>query len=31
VTDLLTGDTYQVSNGSLTVRVKGSYGAILEQ
>ena len=31
VTDLLTGDTYQVSNGNLTVRVKGSYGAILEQ
>jgi alpha-glucosidase len=30
-TDLLTGDIYQVSNGNLTVRVKGSYGAILEQ
>jgi alpha-glucosidase len=31
VTDLLTGDTYRVSNGNLTVRVKGRYGAILEQ
>ena len=31
VTDLLTGDTYQVSNGNLTVSVEGHYGAILEQ
>ena len=31
VTDLLTGDTYQVSNGNLTLSVKGHYGAILEQ
>jgi alpha-glucosidase len=31
VTDLLTGDTYQVGNGNLTVRIKGSYGAVLEQ
>jgi alpha-glucosidase len=31
VTDLLTGRTYQVINGNLTVSVKGRYGAILEQ
>jgi alpha-glucosidase len=31
VTDLLTGDTYQVANGNLTVGVEGHYGAILEQ
>ena len=31
VTDLLTGDTYQVSDGTLTVKVKGRYGAILAQ
>ncbi len=31
VTDLLTGHTYQVSNGRLTVSVAGYYGAILEQ
>jgi alpha-glucosidase len=31
VTDLLTGDTYQVTNGNLTVSVEGHYGAILEQ
>ncbi len=31
VTDLLTGDTYQVINGNLTVSVAGLYGAILEQ
>lgn len=31
VTDLLTGNTYQVSNGNLTVTVEGHYGAILEQ
>jgi alpha-glucosidase len=31
VTDLLTGDTYQVANGNLTVSVEGHYGAILEQ
>ena len=31
VTDLLTGHTYQVSNGHLTVSVEGRYGAILEQ
>jgi alpha-glucosidase len=31
VTDLLTGDTYQVTNGDLTVSVEGHYGAILEQ
>jgi alpha-glucosidase len=31
VTDLLTGDTYQVGNGNLTVRIKGRYGAVLEQ
>ena len=31
VTDLLTGDTYQVGNGNLTVGVEGHYGAILEQ
>ncbi|HVS75681.1 MAG TPA: glycoside hydrolase family 13 protein, partial [Steroidobacteraceae bacterium] len=30
-TDLLTGGTYRVRNGNLTVRVKGHYGAILEQ
>jgi len=31
VTDLLTGTTYQVISGNLTVRVEGHYGAILEQ
>lgn len=31
VKDLLTGSTYQVSGGKLTVSVAGSYGAILEQ
>ncbi len=31
VTDLLTGRTYQVGNGRLTVRVAGRSGAILEQ
>lgn len=31
VTDLLTGDTYRVSGGNLTVSVEGHYGAILEQ
>ena len=31
VTDLLTGDTYQVIHGNLTVSVRGRYGAILEQ
>lgn len=31
VTDLLTGQTYQVSNGNLTVNVEGHYGAILAQ
>ncbi|MGA7537465.1 MAG: glycoside hydrolase family 13 protein [Steroidobacteraceae bacterium] len=31
VTDLLTGDAYQVGNGYLTVSVDGRYGAILEQ
>jgi alpha-glucosidase len=31
VTDLLTGHTYQVSNGNLTVSVAGHYGAILAQ
>lgn len=31
VEDLLTGDTYQVSDGRLTVRVAKHYGAILEQ
>jgi alpha-glucosidase len=31
VTDLLTGDTHQVRDGYLTVRIKGRYGAILEQ
>ena len=31
VTDLLTGDTYQVSDGNLTLRIKGHHGAILEQ
>ena len=31
VTDLLTGRTYQVSNGRLVLRVAGRYGAILEQ
>lgn len=31
VTDLLTNNTYQVSNGNLTVSVEGHYGAILEQ
>jgi alpha-glucosidase len=31
VTDLLTSNTYQVTNGSLTVTVEGHYGAILEQ
>ena len=31
VTDLLTGDAYQVSNGNVTVRVEGHYGAILAQ
>lgn len=31
VTDLLTGNTYQVNDGNLTVRVKGHFGAILEQ
>jgi alpha-glucosidase len=31
VTDLLTGHTYQVGNGNLTVSVAGHYGSILEQ
>ena len=31
VTDLLTGGTYRVSDGNLTVRVNGHYGAILAQ
>jgi alpha-glucosidase len=31
VTDLLTGRTYLVSNGNLTVSVDGRYGAILAQ
>ena len=31
VTDLLTGDTYQVTNGNLTASVAGHYGAVLEQ
>ncbi|MGH8294316.1 MAG: glycoside hydrolase family 13 protein [Steroidobacteraceae bacterium] len=31
VTDLLTGDVYQVGGGNLTVSVEGHYGAILEQ
>jgi alpha-glucosidase len=31
VTDLLTGDTYQVSDGDVTVSVKGFFGAILAQ
>jgi alpha-glucosidase len=31
VRDLLTGRTYQVRNGRLTVNVAGYYGAILEQ
>jgi alpha-glucosidase len=31
VTDLLTGNAYQVTNGNLTVSVDGHYGAILEQ
>jgi alpha-glucosidase len=31
VTDLLTGDIYQVSHGKLTVRVDGSDGALLAQ
>jgi alpha-glucosidase len=31
VTDLLTGNAYQVINGNLTVSVEGHYGAILEQ
>ncbi len=31
VEDLLTGDTYRVSDGRLTVRVGKHYGAILEQ
>ncbi len=31
VTDLLTRETYRVSNGDLTVSVAGHYGAILEQ
>lgn len=31
VTDLLTDHAYRVSNGSLTVSIKGRYGAILEQ
>ena len=31
VTDLLTGEVHQVSNGNLTVRVKGFSGAILAQ
>jgi alpha-glucosidase len=31
VKDLLTGDMYRVGNGRLTVRVKGHYGAVLEQ
>ena len=31
VRDLLTGETYQVSNGYLTVRVAGHYGSILAQ
>ncbi|HWG00110.1 MAG TPA: alpha amylase N-terminal ig-like domain-containing protein [Steroidobacteraceae bacterium] len=31
VTDLLTGHTYRVSDGRLTVSVKANYGVILEQ
>lgn len=31
VTDLLTGNTYQITSGNLTVSVEGHYGAILEQ
>jgi alpha-glucosidase len=31
VTELLTGETYRVSDGNLTVSVEGNYGAILEQ
>jgi alpha-glucosidase len=31
VTDLLTGKTYHVRKGSVTVSVRGEYGAILEQ
>jgi len=31
VTDLLTGRSYQVSNGHLKIRVAARYGAILEQ
>jgi alpha-glucosidase len=31
VTDLLTGDVYQVTGGNLSVSVEGHYGAILEQ
>jgi alpha-glucosidase len=31
VTDLLTGRTYRVSNGSVTARIKGHFGAVLEQ
>jgi alpha-glucosidase len=31
VTDVLTGDTYQVSHGDLEVSIKGRYGAILAQ
>ncbi|MGH8201191.1 MAG: glycoside hydrolase family 13 protein [Steroidobacteraceae bacterium] len=31
VTDLLTGNTYQVVNGNLSVSVKGYFGLILQQ
>jgi len=31
VTDLLTGSTYAISGGNLTVSVEGHYGAVLEQ
>jgi len=31
VADLLTGDSYVVRRGTLTVKVKGYYGAVLAQ
>lgn len=31
VTDAVTGNTYQVQNGQVTLSVQGHYGAILEQ
>ena len=31
VTDKITGDTYQVQNGQVTVTVEGEYGVVLVQ